>query len=69
MKADNKLAERVPFNDLAPQWREIAREVKRDFDEVFAPGAFCLGPQVDAFQQRHLRASPCHGRVEYRPWR
>jgi len=42
--------ERIPFNDLAIQWREISREALRDFDEVFAKSAFCLGPQVEAFE-------------------
>src|ERR1700730_8421939 len=43
--------ERIPFNDLAIQWREISREALRDFDEVFANSTFCLGPQVDAFER------------------
>jgi dTDP-4-amino-4,6-dideoxygalactose transaminase len=42
--------ERIPFNDLAIQWREISREALRDFDEVFAKSTFCLGPQVEAFE-------------------
>ncbi len=45
------VSERIPFNDLAIQWREISREALRDFDEVFAKSAFCLGPQVDAFER------------------
>jgi dTDP-4-amino-4,6-dideoxygalactose transaminase len=51
MKSDNNLVQRVPFNDLALQWREISREVKLDFDEVFATSEFCLGPQVEAFER------------------
>jgi dTDP-4-amino-4,6-dideoxygalactose transaminase len=45
------VSERIPFNNLAIQWREISREALRDFDEVFAKSAFCLGPQVDAFER------------------
>jgi dTDP-4-amino-4,6-dideoxygalactose transaminase len=41
----------VPFNDLAFQWRQIAAGVHRDFETVFDTGAFCLGPQVEAFEQ------------------
>jgi hypothetical protein len=37
----------VPFNDLSIQWRQIAADVRRDFESVFETGAFCLGPQVD----------------------
>jgi dTDP-4-amino-4,6-dideoxygalactose transaminase len=51
MKSDSTLVERIPFNDLSLQWREIARGAKLDFDEVFASSAFCLGPQVDAFER------------------
>jgi dTDP-4-amino-4,6-dideoxygalactose transaminase len=41
----------VPFNDLSVQWREIADEVRRDFEGVFATSAFCLGPHVEAFER------------------
>src|ERR1044072_700652 len=44
-------AERIPFNDLAIQWREIADGVRQDFEDVFATSAFCLGPQVDALER------------------
>jgi dTDP-4-amino-4,6-dideoxygalactose transaminase len=40
----------VPFNDLALQWRQIAADVRRDIEEVFETSAFCLGPQVEAFE-------------------
>ena len=55
MKSDTRpmvrvVSERIPFNDLTLQWREISREALRDFDEVFAKSDFCLGPQVDAFE-------------------
>jgi dTDP-4-amino-4,6-dideoxygalactose transaminase len=55
MKGDTRptvrvASERIPFNDLTLQWREISQGVLRDFDEVFAKSAFCLGPQVDAFE-------------------
>jgi len=42
---------RTPFNDLTLQWREISRDVLRDFDEVFANSTFCLGPDVEAFER------------------
>jgi dTDP-4-amino-4,6-dideoxygalactose transaminase len=41
----------VPFNDLSLQWRQIATEVRRDFEAVFETSAFCLGPQVEAFER------------------
>src|SRR5229473_6249148 len=44
-------SERIPFNDLALQWREISQQALRDFEEVFAKSAFCLGPYVEAFER------------------
>ena len=44
-------AGRVPFNDLAIQWREIADDVRAEYEEVFERSAFCLGPHVDRFEQ------------------
>src|SRR5262249_31727700 len=41
----------VPFNDLTLQWRQIAADVRRDFETVFETSAFCLGPQVEAFER------------------
>jgi dTDP-4-amino-4,6-dideoxygalactose transaminase len=41
----------VPFNDLSLQWRQIADDVRRDFETVFETSAFCLGPQVEAFER------------------
>ena len=41
----------VPFNDLTLQWRQIATEVRRDFEAVFEASTFCLGPQVEAFER------------------
>jgi dTDP-4-amino-4,6-dideoxygalactose transaminase len=41
---------RVPFNDLTIQWREIADEVRCDFEEVFARSAFSSGPFVKKFE-------------------
>jgi dTDP-4-amino-4,6-dideoxygalactose transaminase len=41
----------VPFNDLSLQWRQIADDVRRDFETVFETNAFCLGPQVEAFER------------------
>jgi dTDP-4-amino-4,6-dideoxygalactose transaminase len=51
MNLDKATCPRIPFNNLAYQWREIAEGVKRDFDDVFATSAFCLGPQVEKFEQ------------------
>jgi dTDP-4-amino-4,6-dideoxygalactose transaminase len=41
----------VPFNDLTMQWRQIAADVRQDFEVVFNTSAFCLGPQVEAFER------------------
>src|SRR5215469_880405 len=41
----------VPFNDLSLQWHQIADDVRRDFETVFETSAFCLGPQVEAFER------------------
>ena len=43
--------DKVPFNDLSIQWCEIEASVRSDFDEVLATSAYCLGPQVNAFEQ------------------
>jgi dTDP-4-amino-4,6-dideoxygalactose transaminase len=43
---------RVPFNDLSLQWHQIADAVRRDFEAVFESSAFCLGPQVEAFERQ-----------------
>ena len=40
----------VPFNDLSIQWRAIAHDVRRDFEVVFERSSYCLGPQVEAFE-------------------
>jgi dTDP-4-amino-4,6-dideoxygalactose transaminase len=71
MNPDNKLVERVPFNDLSLQWREIAEQAKLDLDEVFATSAFCLGPQVESFECEiaEFLGVAHHGRLEYRPRR
>lgn len=42
---------RVPFNDLGIQWRAIREEARRDIDLVLETSAFCLGPQVEAFER------------------
>jgi dTDP-4-amino-4,6-dideoxygalactose transaminase len=44
-------AKRIPFNNLELQWHEISADVLHDFRDVFATGAFCLGPQVEAFER------------------
>jgi dTDP-4-amino-4,6-dideoxygalactose transaminase len=43
--------ERVPFNDLAIQWGEIAGAVRAEFDEVFERSAFSHGPYVERFER------------------
>jgi dTDP-4-amino-4,6-dideoxygalactose transaminase len=60
MNPDNKLVERIPFNDLSLQWREIAEQAKLDLDEVFATSAFCLGPQVESFECEIAMAEFAH---------
>lgn len=51
LEAAAKPGEIVPFNDLALQWRQIAADVRRDIETVFETSAFCLGPQVEAFER------------------
>jgi dTDP-4-amino-4,6-dideoxygalactose transaminase len=41
----------VPFNDLAVQWREIADDVRAEYEQVFERSAFCLGPHVERFER------------------
>jgi dTDP-4-amino-4,6-dideoxygalactose transaminase len=48
---DREDAERVPFNDLSHQWRQIRDRVLPDIDCLFEQGAFTLGPYVDAFER------------------
>lgn len=45
-----QISERVPFNDLGVQWREIADDVRREFEDVFARSAFSSGPFVKTFE-------------------
>jgi dTDP-4-amino-4,6-dideoxygalactose transaminase len=42
---------RVPFADLAAQWREIADDLRPDIEDLFARSAFCLGPAVERFER------------------
>jgi dTDP-4-amino-4,6-dideoxygalactose transaminase len=42
--------ERIPFNDLSVQWREIAAGVTREFEDVFAKSAFSSGSFVKTFE-------------------
>ena len=44
-------AKRVPFNDLAIQWREVEHDVRKEFEEVFASSAFSGGPFVERFER------------------
>lgn len=41
----------VPFNDLAFQWRAIRDQARTDINHVLETGAYCLGPQVEAFER------------------
>jgi dTDP-4-amino-4,6-dideoxygalactose transaminase len=41
----------VPFNDLSIQWLAIAEEARGDIERVFFSGAYCLGPEVEAFER------------------
>jgi dTDP-4-amino-4,6-dideoxygalactose transaminase len=43
---------KVPFNNLALQWKEIAAGAQRDFDKVFATSQFSSGPFVAAFEKQ-----------------
>jgi dTDP-4-amino-4,6-dideoxygalactose transaminase len=42
--------DKVPFNDLALQWRQIAAKALPDLKALFEASAFCLGPWVDRFE-------------------
>src|SRR5204863_318680 len=50
LRAVPDMSERVPFNDLTVQWREIADDVRREFEDVFARSAFSSGPFVKTFE-------------------
>src|SRR5687767_3852191 len=49
--APDRDAAPVPFSDLAIQWREIADEVRAEYEEVFARSAFSHGPYVERFER------------------
>lgn len=49
-KLANLPARRLPFNDLSIQWRQIAADVRGDFEATFDQSAFCLGPFVETFE-------------------
>jgi dTDP-4-amino-4,6-dideoxygalactose transaminase len=42
---------RVPFNDLAIQWRAIADDVQLEFERIFTDSTYCLGPACEAFEE------------------
>lgn len=42
---------RVPFADLAAQWREIAEDIRPEIEALFESSAFCLGPAVEKFER------------------
>jgi len=41
---------RVPFVDLAPQWRLIEEGVRPELTRLFESSSYCLGPWVDGFE-------------------
>lgn len=47
--------ERIPFNDLAYQWRLIRDSARPDIERLFETSAFCLGPFVDEFEEAVAR--------------
>jgi len=55
---------RVPFNDLALQWRQIESKTLPDLRALFESSAFSLGPWVDRFEAnigRYLETSHAIG--------
>lgn len=40
----------IPFNDIAIQWREIEHTVRPSIERIWETSAFCLGPDVEAFE-------------------
>jgi dTDP-4-amino-4,6-dideoxygalactose transaminase len=48
--APEAFAERVPFSDLSPQWKEIVDAARADIDTLFSTSSFCLGPFVEGFE-------------------
>jgi dTDP-4-amino-4,6-dideoxygalactose transaminase len=48
--APEAFAERVPFSDLSPQWKEIADAARADIDTLFSTSSFYLGPFVEGFE-------------------
>ena len=46
---------RVPFNDLAWQWRAIESEIAPDLKRLFETSAYALGWPVDRFKQHYAR--------------
>ena len=46
---------RVPFNDLAWQWRAIESEIAPDLKRLFETSAYALGWPVDRFEQHYAR--------------
>ena len=45
----------IPLNDLRPQHREIADEVRAGWDRVCRSGRFVLGEEVERFEERFAR--------------
>jgi dTDP-4-amino-4,6-dideoxygalactose transaminase len=51
LPTEQRTTERVPFNDLSHQWRQIREQTLPDLERLFEKGAFTLGPYVDAFER------------------
>jgi dTDP-4-amino-4,6-dideoxygalactose transaminase len=47
----SELRLRVPFNDLAAQWREVRHDVLSAFTTVFDHSTYSNGPEVEAFER------------------
>jgi dTDP-4-amino-4,6-dideoxygalactose transaminase len=43
-------SERIPFNNLAVQWDELASSVRAEFEDVFQRSAFSAGPFTSKFE-------------------
>ena len=51
IQSRNADLKRVPFSDLALQWREIETDVMPELKALFEASAFSLGPWVDRFEE------------------
>jgi dTDP-4-amino-4,6-dideoxygalactose transaminase len=51
LTAEKPATERIPFNDLSFQWRQVREKTTPEIRELFETNAFCLGPYVDTFER------------------